>query len=64
MKEWHIPQNKVYSLSRRNGCLPCIGFRDWEKVMSAANPKLYEFILQRLGATKDGGVMVANPSWD
>ncbi len=51
MKEWHIPQNEVYSLSRRNGCLPCTGFRDWEKVMSAANPKLYEFILQRQAAT-------------
>ncbi len=49
MKEWHIPQNEVYSLSRRNGCLPCTGFRDWEKVMSAANPKLYEFILQKRG---------------
>jgi|GEM_PF-3550222 len=43
-KEWHIPLSDVYTLGRRNGCLPCTGFRDWEKVLSAANPRLYKFI--------------------
>jgi len=48
-KEWHIPINDVYTVGRRNGCLPCTGFRDWEKVMCVANPKLYKIILQRQG---------------
>lgn len=46
-REWHIPINDVYTLGRRNGCLPCTGFRDWEKVLSAANPRLYKFIKEK-----------------
>lgn len=48
-REWHIPINDVYTLGRRNGCLPCTGFRDWEKVLSAANPRLYKFIKDKQG---------------
>lgn len=49
-KLFNIPINPLYKLMPRNGCMPCTGFKNWEKVMAKANPKLYQFVSKKMGA--------------
>jgi phosphoadenosine phosphosulfate reductase len=44
-----IPRNSLYDLMPRNGCMPCTGFKNWEKVMAEANPGLYSKVARDLG---------------
>lgn len=44
----NIPINQVYLKgAERSGCMPCTGFKDWEKQLSKTNPKMYR-IIQRM----------------
>ncbi len=46
-----LPVNPVYFKgANRVGCSTCTAFMDWEKQLSAVNPKLYQLVKQR----KDG----------
>jgi len=54
IKENGMPLNCIYEKKdtegnpiSRCGCQPCTGFINWEKQLSATNPKLYEYV-QRL----------------
>lgn len=49
-KLFNIPKNPLYEIMPRNGCMPCTGFQNWEKVMAKANPKLYQFVSKKMGA--------------
>ena len=49
-KLFNIPKNPLYDIMPRNGCMPCTGFQNWEKVMAKANPKLYQFVSKKMGA--------------
>ncbi|MFW6172575.1 MAG: phosphoadenosine phosphosulfate reductase family protein [Elusimicrobiota bacterium] len=39
-----IPYNPLYDEMERTGCMPCSGFKGWEKVMKNYNPGLYKVI--------------------
>jgi len=46
IEEHEIPLNPAYYKYQldRIGCIVCTGYKDWEKVMSVAHPKLYKQI--------------------
>jgi len=44
-----IPMNDVYKITKRNGCMPCTGFKNWRAVMAKMNPKLYQKVSRDLG---------------
>lgn len=48
-KKFSIPINPVYKLMKRNGCMPCTGFKNWETVMVKANFKMYNFVSNKMG---------------
>jgi phosphoadenosine phosphosulfate reductase len=48
-KEFDIPYNKLYDKMKRNGCMPCTGFKNWREVLAKANPKMYSKISNDLG---------------
>lgn len=45
----NIPRNTLYDLMKRNGCMPCTGFKNWRAVMAKANPRIYSFVSRQLG---------------
>jgi len=44
-----IPLNPVYLKMKRNGCMPCTGFKGWRKQLARTNPKVYAFISKQMG---------------
>jgi len=48
IKRFNIPVNPVYQKYNilRTGCLPCTGFKGWEKEMQKISPKLYELMMK------------------
>jgi len=48
-KEFGIPVNPTYTLSKRVGCLPCTGHLGWEEQIARVNPKLYLLIKRKMG---------------
>ena len=44
-----IPYNPLYDKMKRNGCMPCSGFKGWKKVMANYNPDMYKFISKQMG---------------
>jgi 3'-phosphoadenosine 5'-phosphosulfate sulfotransferase (PAPS reductase)/FAD synthetase len=47
LAENKLPLNKLYEKQDRSGCMPCTGFRNWEKQLSKSNLKMYR-IVQRM----------------
>jgi len=48
-KKFNIPINPVYKLMKRNGCMPCTGFKNWQNVMAKANYKMYSHVSEKMG---------------
>ena len=48
-KKYNIPKNPTYNTMKRNGCMPCTAFKNWEKVMATANPAMYAFVSKEMG---------------
>lgn len=48
-EKYEIPENPLYQKMKRNGCMPCTGFRHWRKQMAKVNPKVYAFISKKMG---------------
>ena len=48
-KQFNIPINPIYEIMDRNGCMPCTGFKDWQKEMAKANYKMYRFVSEKMG---------------
>lgn len=44
-----IPKNPIYELMKRNGCMPCTGFKNWREIMAKVNPKMYAYISKEMG---------------
>jgi phosphoadenosine phosphosulfate reductase len=45
LKQNNIPINQIYLKGQeRSGCMPCTGFKYWEKQLAKANPKMYRYI--------------------
>lgn len=49
IKRENIPMNEVYKTQKRNGCIPCTGFKGWEKVLAKTNPQIYKKISHDMG---------------
>lgn len=48
-KIYNIPKNPLYDKMKRNGCMPCTGFKNWKEIMANYNPKMYSYISNELG---------------
>ena len=48
-KDFNIPINPIYKKMKRNGCMPCTGFKTWREVLAKTNPKTYAFISKDMG---------------
>jgi len=50
LKENKIPINQIYFKGKdRSGCMPCTGFKYWEKQLAKANPKMYRYVQKLQG---------------
>lgn len=47
LKRENIPLCEVYKKMKRNGCMFCTGFKNWEKVMQGYNANLYAGIIRK-----------------
>lgn len=45
----NIPYNPLYKKMKRNGCMPCTGFKGWKRVLANYNPDMYKFISRQIG---------------
>jgi len=46
----NIPLNPLYLKGfKRSGCMPCTAFKNWADNLSKANPKMYTYIMKRMG---------------
>jgi len=46
----NIPLNPLYLKGfERSGCMPCTAFKNWADNLSKANPKMYAYIMKRMG---------------
>lgn len=48
-KKYGIPKNEIYNLTDRNGCMPCTGFKNWQRVMKKTNPRMFQFVSRKMG---------------
>ena len=48
-KKVGIPYCKLYDDMKRNGCMPCTGFKEWRKILRKVNPRMYEFVTKQMG---------------
>lgn len=55
-EQQNIPMNAIYKIMKRNGCMFCTGFKNWQKVMAKYNQKLYASILKE----KTGQMVIQN----
>jgi len=52
LKENNIPINQVYLKGKeRSGCMPCTGFKDWEKELAQSNPRMYRYVQKLRGVS-------------
>lgn len=50
IREHDLPTNELYSKGHeRSGCMPCTGYKGWEKMLARANPKLYRYVQKLRG---------------
>ena len=53
IKENDLPVNPAYEKYGidRTGCIACTGFIGWQEKMLKVNPKLYEYVMRKMGQT-------------
>lgn len=51
IEENNLPVNPAYKKYKINriGCIACTGFINWQKKMQKINPRLYEYVMRKMG---------------
>jgi len=47
-----IPRNPLYEKRDRTGCWPCTAYVGWRRQLLRTNPKLYNFLMEKMGEPK------------
>jgi len=49
LEENQVPLNRLYEKHERSGCWCCTGFLGWQRSLARSHPKLYKFLMERMG---------------